>query len=111
MISLSKATQDPRLALLSAKATGFSSIEKVVEAIDKLVKNLQDEEGTDLTNKESCETQLAQGAQEARMQSLDIDTLSEDVVRAESKVTEVKEEIEESEKEATEREAQKESLG
>jgi len=91
---LASAVHDPRVAMLATVAD-VSGIDKVIESIDKLVATLKEEEGEDLTNKESCESDLAENYGEARMSALKIDTSTEDIDRAETKIQEIAGQIEE----------------
>merc|ERR1719235_1442541 len=67
--------------------------DKVITAIDDMVKTLQDEEAEDLGNKEDCESAREQDTADARKKSLEIDDSSEEIARQEAIVKETVEQI------------------
>jgi len=93
---LASAVHDPRVALL-ALAADTTAIDKVCESIDKLVVQLEAEEGTDLADKEQCETDLASNFRDARETAVKIDDRTEDVDRAKSKIEQINTQIAERE--------------
>lgn len=97
--SLAGTTHDPQLSLLSwmVRAVNTTGVQTVITKIDELIVMLRSHETQDLRNKEQCEKTRATETQAARMVSLDIDSLTDDIERARSKVVEVEKQIEEQE--------------
>jgi len=87
---------DARLARL-AQRSGTRSIAQVITEIDSLVSTLRAEEDTDLTNKETCESDRANKTRDAKVQSIAVDDLTEEIVRAKAKVVELEGQITEQE--------------
>jgi len=88
------------LALL-ALATGNEAIKKVVKKIDEIVAMKKTEEKEDLEKKEKCEKDLAEAASKSRLASLAMDTATEDIERAKSKIAELNTQIKEQEDKKT----------
>lgn len=97
--TLAAQSKDGRISALAALAgsgaAGARDIAGVITAIDKLVETLEAEETTDLNTKETCEADTAKALQEARMTSLAIDDLTDDMGRAQDKIEELKAQIKE----------------
>jgi len=98
--SLASKSSDPALALL-ALATGNEAIKKVVKKIDEIVAMKKTEEADDLEKKEKCEKDLAEAASKSRLASLAMDTATEDIERAKSKIAELNTQIKEQEDKKT----------
>jgi len=94
--SLAEKSSDPMLLQL-ARTAGNSGIEKVVKSIDKMVAAKKTEEETDLTDKQKCEEDLSAAARDAKKTSVKMDTNTEDIERAKTKVAEIAAEIKEKE--------------
>ena len=93
--ALAAASKDGRVSALASLAGGARDMAGVITAIDKLVETLEAEETTDLSTKESCEADTAKALQEARMTSLAVDDLTDDIGRAQDKIEELKSQIKE----------------
>jgi hypothetical protein len=97
------AARDSRLTALAIRAKGFGdqqdSINKVIEAIDKMIKTLKDEEAEDLKSKEECEKTRMEQTKDARTFSLEVDDASDAISREKAKIAEWKAEIAEKEAE------------
>mmetsp|Transcript_62697 Transcript_62697/g.178021 ORF Transcript_62697/g.178021 Transcript_62697/m.178021 type:complete len:619 (-) Transcript_62697:6-1862(-) len=85
---LAVSTRDSRVASMMTNITA-GNIAQVVQHVDQLVSMLRAEDNTDLANKESCESERARITQQARMQSLAVDSLTENIERADEKVAEM----------------------
>jgi len=94
--SLADKSSDPMLLQL-ARTAGNAGIEKVVKSIDKMVAAKKTEEETDLTDKQKCEEDLSAAAADSKKTSVKMDTNTEDIERAKTKVAEIAAEIKEKE--------------
>lgn len=92
--ALASKSSDPRLALLATEA-GNSAIDKVIKKIDEIVTMINKEEKEDLVKKEKCEVDLSDAASKAKKAAQTMDTATEDITRASSKVEELKVQIKE----------------
>merc|ERR1719160_996449 len=92
---------DPRLQALAMQVLlqQGGHFDKVLEAIDKMVETLREEEAEDLKNKEECEKERMEKTKEARTLSLKIDDATEEIARQRSLIEELKAQIEEKEAE------------
>merc|ERR1719299_257566 len=90
-------TQDPRLQALAMQVLlqQGGHFDKVIEAIDKMVETLREEEAEDLKNKEECEKERMEKTKEARKMSLQIDDATEEIARQRGLIEELKAQIEE----------------
>jgi len=87
-----------QLAKLADKLRGHNeAIDEVVKKIDEMVVIKGEEETEDLNKKQDCESDLSDAAAKAKKASLDIDTATEDITRADSKAAELKVQIKEQE--------------
>jgi len=75
---------------------------KVIEAIDKMIATLGEQETTDLKNKESCEKARVDDTREAITISRAVDELSETVMRLKAEIEELQAQIEEKKEEIKE---------
>merc|ERR1719160_1758896 len=93
--------KDPRLQALAMQVLlqQGGHFDKVIEAIDKMVETLREEEAEDLKNKEECEKERMEKTKEARTLSLKIDDATEEIARQRSLIEELKAQIEEKEAE------------
>eukprot|EP00929_Paragymnodinium_shiwhaense_P107683 TRINITY_DN73_c0_g1_i2.p1 TRINITY_DN73_c0_g1~~TRINITY_DN73_c0_g1_i2.p1 ORF type:complete len:722 (-),score=332.75 TRINITY_DN73_c0_g1_i2:161-2326(-) len=87
-------SHDSRLLALVRMAQSTGSIAEVITAIDDMVATLKEEETTDLTNKEKCESDRATDTKQASVTSRDIDELTDSKDRLEGEVHELATEIE-----------------
>jgi len=87
--SIAAKSNDINLLQLASLAGGNAAIGKVLKKIDEIVKMKGKEEKEDLKKKQKCETDLSDAAKKARKAALDMDTSSEDIARANSKVAEL----------------------
>mmetsp|Transcript_64960 Transcript_64960/g.163697 ORF Transcript_64960/g.163697 Transcript_64960/m.163697 type:complete len:321 (-) Transcript_64960:96-1058(-) len=86
-----------------------SHFSAVISAIDTMIGMLQDEETSDLKQKEECETARATNTREAATVSRAIDTLSDTVTRLKAEIEELKAQIKEKEEEIKKIEAEVET--
>merc|ERR1719375_172354 len=93
--------KDPRLQALAMQVLlqQGGHFDKVIEAIDKMVETLREEEAEDLKNKEECEKERMEKTKEARKMSLQIDDATEEIARQRGVIEELKAQIEEKEAE------------
>merc|ERR1719375_2008234 len=93
--------KDPRLQALAMQVLlqQGGHFDKVLEAIDKMVETLREEEAEDLKNKEECEKERMEKTKEARKLSLQIDDATEEIARQRALIEELKAQIEEKEAE------------
>jgi len=92
--SLAAAQGDAKLALIAQTASA-GRFDKVLEMVDKLLAQLQMEEGEDLDKKELCEKERAENTREAAKQSRDIDGITEEIEKLDSLVGELESQINE----------------
>jgi len=90
------AAKDSRLTVLGLRAQGQlggfgdqqGAIDKVIEAIDKMLATLKEEEEEDLKSKEVCESDREEQTKTARERSLEIDDASDAISREKAKIAE-----------------------
>mmetsp|Transcript_100478 Transcript_100478/g.290248 ORF Transcript_100478/g.290248 Transcript_100478/m.290248 type:complete len:442 (+) Transcript_100478:3-1328(+) len=101
-----QATGNAALAELVSKSgdAAPAHFAKVIEAIDKMIATLGEQEDTDLKNKESCEKARVEDTREAITTSRTIDELTETVMKLKSEIEELRVQIEEKEEEVKETE-------
>merc|ERR1719420_2694800 len=90
------AARDSRLTALALRALPADQqgeIDKVIEAIDKMLATLKDEEAEDLKNQEECEKSRMEQTKDARKFSIEIDDAEDYIRREETKIAEWKEQI------------------
>jgi len=105
-----KATKNQKLAALAVMAeTSGSHFDQVIEAIDKMVAVLKEEEESDLHIKEMCESDRARNTREAALKSRAMDELTDGITQLEAEIEQIKAEIKEKEEavKATEEELAK----
>jgi len=95
--SLASSSHNSHLALIAARASEGRFTE-VFAMIDKLVKQLQGEEATDLEKKEMCETDRAENTRQAASESRSMDGLTDDIDKAKTTVASIVDQISEQEK-------------
>jgi len=83
-----------QLAALAKRVTSPSHFKEVIDAIDKMIAVLADEEAKDLKIKEECEKNRAEDARDAAVTSRKIDELSDAIAQLESEVKDLNEQIE-----------------
>jgi len=90
------AAKDPRVNALARKVLlqAKGPIDEVIEAIDDMIESLKEEEAEDLKVKEKCEDERADDTKEARDLSIKIDDFTDVITRKETKIAELKVEIE-----------------
>jgi len=76
MTVLAKAKEEP-----AAEINEADPFKEVLEAIDKLISDLEAEEKADLETKEQCEKERSESAQKAKMTAKEIDTNTETIDR------------------------------
>merc|ERR1719171_1413783 len=88
--------KDPRLSMLALRMLlrQKGHFDEVLEAIDKMVSKLEEEEKEDLANKEDCEDKRVEKTKEARSLSLEVDDAREEMDRQKQKIEEQKSQIE-----------------
>jgi len=92
---LARKSRDPRLVLLSRSAAKADSIAKVIEMVDKLIATLQEQAEEDLNKKEECESERARLTRAAKLTSIAMDDLTDEIVSAKEKVKEINAQISE----------------
>jgi len=94
-----RATGDRRLSALAMRMTLTlgAKFDKVIGAIDKMVKELDDEAADDKSDKDTCEKDRAKDTKEAADLSRNIDDLSDDISKLEGEIKQIEEEVEEKE--------------
>jgi len=103
ILRAARAGKDGRLvALASTLAKAGDGFEKVIEAIDKMLKLLKKEQEEDLKIKEDCEKARADDTRAAIVASRAADELTDTITRLESEIKELEKEIEEKTKEIEE---------
>jgi len=97
-----------RLTVLAAfvMASRGSHFDAVLEAIDKMVNVLKEEEETDLVTKEGCEEERAHNTREAAILSRSMDEMTEAINKLNAEIAEIKAEIVEKEAVVAETEKQ-----
>ena len=82
--------KDPRLSMLAMRMLLRQKglFDEALEAIDKMVSRLEEEEKEDLENKEDCEDKCVEKTKEARSLSLEVDDAREETDRQKQKIEE-----------------------
>jgi len=90
-----RVSKDMRLTQLAVNIMMHKKghFDKVIQAIDDMVKTLKEEEGEDLGNKEDCESEREETTADARMSSLKVDDATEEIARQEAIIKETVEQI------------------
>jgi predicted nucleic acid-binding Zn-ribbon protein len=90
---------DRRLHALAMRVslTAGGKFDKVLTAIDDMISILEEEDKTDTSNKEECETDREKDTKEAADLSRKIDELSDDISKLKGEIEEIEKEIEEKE--------------
>merc|ERR1719174_2607681 len=89
-----KAAKSSRLSALAALASASGShFDKVIEAIDKMIAVLKEEEESDLHIKEMCEEDRARNTREAALKSRAMDELTDVITTLQAEVAQLEEEI------------------
>merc|ERR1719350_760164 len=97
------AARDSRLGAIASRLVAGGHFDEVIEAIDKMVATLKEEEADDLKQKETCEQDRADDTRSAIKTSRTMDELTEAIMV-------LKDEIEEAKKDKAEKEAEVESI-
>jgi len=92
--SAASKTNDKRLLQLANLAQSTGSIAEVITAIDDMIATLKEEETTELSTKEKCESDRAADVREASVTSRTIDELTDTKDRLDGEVKELETEIE-----------------
>jgi len=94
-----RTTGDLRLSALAARISLASGgkFSKVLTAIDKMIKTLEDEDKDDADNKGDCESDREKNTKEAADYSREIDELSDDIEKLEGEIEEIVKEVAEKE--------------
>merc|ERR1719420_2359981 len=88
-----KAANSGRIAALAALASASGShFDKVIEAIDKMIEVLKEEEESDLHIKEMCEEDRARNTREAALKSRAMDELTDATTTLEGEIAQLKDE-------------------
>jgi len=96
LLQAARVGKDSRLvALASTMVKAGDGFEKVIEAIDKMLKLLKEEQEEDLKIKEECEKTRAEDTRDAIVLSREMDDLSDKITRLESEIKEIEKEVEE----------------
>jgi len=96
-------SKDGRLMTIVSRLSAGGHFDEVIEAIDKMVATLKEEEADDLKQKETCEQDRADDTRTAIKTSRTMDELTEAIMV-------LKDEIEEAKKDKAEKEAEVESI-
>merc|ERR1712113_207187 len=99
----SVAVRDSRLSAIASRLFAGGHFDEVIEAIDKMVATLKEEEADDLKQKETCEQDRMDNTRDAIKTSRTMDELTEAIAVLNS-------EIDEAEKDKAEAEAEVESI-
>jgi len=106
----SMAVRDSRLGLIASRLAAGGHFDEVIEAIDKMVDMLKDEEAEDLKHKETCEEDRAADTRDAIKFSRSMDENTEMINELKAEIEEIKKDIEEKEAEVKQMEKQIEDL-
>jgi len=106
----SMAAGDRRLGAIASRLAAGGHFDDVIDAIDKMVSMLTDEEAEDLKHKETCEEDRAADTREAIKYSRTMDENTEAINALKSEIEEIQKDIEEKEAEVKEMEKQIEEL-
>jgi peptidoglycan hydrolase CwlO-like protein len=99
----SSVSKDGRLMMIVSRLSAGGHFDEVIEAIDKMVTMLKEEEADDLKQKETCEQDRADDTRSAIKTSRTMDELTEAIMA-------LNDEIEEAKKDKAEKEAEVESI-
>lgn len=86
-------TGDLRVSALAMRLNAGAKFDKVISAIDKMVKELEDEQDDDNDNKDECESEREKNTKETAELSRNIDELSDDISKLKSEIEENNKEI------------------
>jgi len=103
--SLAAKSKDVKLLQL-ARLAGNARIDEVIKKVDEIIALKAKQEEEDLTKKQKCEVDLSDAASKARKASLDMDTDTEDISRANTKAAEATAEIKDQNEKKTSLEGQ-----
>merc|ERR1719305_855952 len=94
-----RTTGDLRLSALAARISLASGgkFSKVLTAVDKMIKTLEDEDKDDADNKGDCESDREKNTKEAADYSREIDELNDDIEKLEGEIEEIVKEVAEKE--------------
>jgi len=95
---LARKTGDQRLAAVPSLVNG-THFDVVIGHIDTLLSDLRGEASTELTKKETCETDRATDTRDAIVKSRDVDELSDSITSSQAKVDAIDKEVAEHEEE------------
>merc|ERR1719305_1357358 len=95
-----RTTGDLRLSALAARISLASGgkFSKVLTAIDKMIKTLEDEDKDDADNKGDCESDREKNTKEAADYSREIEEIVKEVAEKEDSVKDLKKELKEAKK-------------
>jgi len=100
MLKAAQAAKDSRLVALAStmvRAKAGKGFDKVVKAIEDMMKRLKKEEEEDLKIKEDCEKTRADDTRKAIVLSREMDDISDEIIRLESEIEEIVKEVKEKE--------------
>jgi len=92
-------SKDSRLMMIASQLSGGGHFDEVIEAIDKMVTMLKDEEADDLKQKETCEDDRATDTRTAIKLSREMDEMTETIMALKSEIEEISKDIAEKEEE------------
>jgi len=93
---LARQTGDSRISAivaLAAKAKPQEKFKPVLQAIDKMLKTLKEDEANDLETKEECEKERMENTRKALLLGRNIDEKSDKITRLEGEIKELEDEI------------------
>jgi len=90
---LARLTNDKRLTILAQSVAG-GHFDAVLRAIDKMIATLKDDEKTDLTNKQGCESDRMQDTRDALVAGQAIDDMTDTITRLTAEIAELNKELE-----------------
>jgi len=88
-------TGDKRLSALVQRLGSGAKFDKVLSAVTKMIKTLEDEDDSDLSNKEDCEKERMADTKEAATLSRTIDELSDDVSKLQGEIEQINKQVDE----------------
>lgn len=90
-----RTTGDERLSALVQRLGSGAKFDKVLSAVTKMIKTLEDEDDSDLSNKEDCEKERMADTKEAATLSRTIDELSDDVSKLQGEIEQINKQVDE----------------
>lgn len=90
---LARVTNDKRLTILAQSVAG-GHFDAVLQAIDKMIATLKDDEKTDLTNKQGCESDRMKDTRDALVAGQAIDDMTDSITRLTAEIKELNTELE-----------------